>query len=119
MVFLSIQPISCILLWAAGVATVLIIIFNAYAMGIAAKHVFSGSGAPINMANAVINSIQATSQFLFGMFLVTTLFVLIIEKVITSEVGIPVVTSVIGFLLGRTITAPETRRSRSNDKTGS
>lgn len=110
---LSIQPMSNVLLWAAGVATFLIIVYNTFAIWIAAKNVFKGSGAPISMAQAVINSIQSTSQFLFGVFIVTILFVLITEKTITSEVGIPVVTSVIGFLLGRTITVPESRKSKA------
>lgn len=76
--------------------------FNLYVMDIGSKKVFGGSGSPISMAQAILNSIQATSQFLFGIFIVALLSILIVEKVIEPNVGIPVITSVVGFLLGRT-----------------
>jgi hypothetical protein len=70
-------------------------------MNIAKNKIFPGSGTPISMAQVVLNSIQATSQFLFGLFVVGLLTILIIEKTVTPEVGIPIITSVIGFLLGK------------------
>lgn len=102
MILLALNPVSNIILLSTGIIILLIIIYNFYVMYIASKKVFPGSGAPISMAQTILNSIQATSQFLFGMFIVSILFVLVIEKTITAEVGIPIVTSVIGFLLGRT-----------------
>jgi hypothetical protein len=106
MILLSISPVSNVILCSTGIIVLLIIIYNFYVMNIAGKKIFPGAGTPISMAQTVLNSIQATSQFLFGLFIVSILFVLIIEKTIASEVGIPIVTSVVGFLLGRTQRKP-------------
>jgi len=99
---MSIQPISCVVIISTGAVIILLLAYNFYVMSIGNKNIFPGSGAPVSMAQTILNSIQATSQFLFGIFVVNLLLVMIIEKVVTSEVGIPIITSVIGFLLGRT-----------------
>jgi hypothetical protein len=106
MTLINILPASTLVLTSTGIIVLLIIGYNFWGLHIAAKHVFPGSGTPISMAQMILNSIQATSQFLFGIFIVAILFVLIIEKIISSEVGIPIVTSVVGFLLGRTQRKP-------------
>ncbi|MCR6722080.1 MAG: hypothetical protein NVV59_17740 [Chitinophagaceae bacterium] len=108
MILLSIKPVSGAILISTAVIVGLIIIYNFWVMWIASKNIFPGAGAPISMAQTVLNSIQATSQFLFGIFIVAVLLVLIIEEIVTAEVGIPVITSVVGFLLGRT-------QKKSND----
>lgn len=99
---MNLQPASCAVLISTAVLMLLILGFNIYVMNIGSKKIFGGSGSPISMAQAILNSIQATSQFLFGIFIVALLAILIIEKVVDSNVGIPVITSVVGFLLGRT-----------------
>ncbi|HEY8690321.1 MAG TPA: hypothetical protein VIM07_13880, partial [Chitinophagaceae bacterium] len=99
---MKLQAVSWVVLIATGIIMLLIIVFNFYVMNIGSKKVFEGSGTPISMAQAILNSIQATSQFLFGIYIVSVLFILIIEETISSEVGIPIITSVVGFLLGRT-----------------
>lgn len=102
------NPVSSAILIASAVIVGLIILYNFWVMWIASKNIFPGSGTPISMAQTVLNSIQATSQFLFGLFVVSVLLVLIIENIIKSEVGVPIITSVVGFLLGRT-------QKKSND----
>jgi hypothetical protein len=102
MILLSIKPASNAILIASAVIVGLIIIYNFWVMWIASEKIFPNSGTPISMAQTVLNSIQATSQFLFGLFVVTVFLVLTIEDVVKSDVGIPVITSVVGFLLGRT-----------------
>jgi Flp pilus assembly protein protease CpaA len=99
---MPLQSVSWVVIYATLIIMLLIVGFNFYVMDIGSKKIFAGSGAPINMAKAILNSIQATSQFLFGIFIVSLLFVLIIEKTITQDVGIPIITSIVGFLLGRT-----------------
>jgi len=72
-----------------------------YVMSISSKKIFLGSGKPISMAKMVLSSIQITSQILFGILIIGILSVMLIEGKITSDAGLPVISGIVGYLLGK------------------
>ena len=70
-------------------------------MKLTGDKIFTGSGAPISMAKMVLSSIQITSQILFGILAISILCVMILEDKIKSEAGLPVISGIVGYLLGK------------------
>lgn len=67
----------------------------------ASKNIFSGSGAPVDMAKILLQSFVATGQVITGLAIATIIAILISNNVISSEVGIAVIASIVGYLIGR------------------
>lgn len=90
----------CILI--TTIAFILIVIFYVWrVMKLTGEKIFTGSGAPISMAKMVLSSIQITSQILFGILAIGILCVMILEDKIRSDAGLPVISAIIGYLLGK------------------
>ena len=81
-----------------------IIVFAAIyvaALYLASKNIFSGSGAPINMANVLLQSLMAAGQIIAGIAILAIITILIVIGKITSEVGLPIIAALTGYLVGR------------------
>ena len=70
-------------------------------MNISSKSIFPGSGSPVSMAKIVLSSIHLTAQILFGILVIGILCVMIMEGKIESNAGLPIVSGVVGYLLGK------------------
>ncbi|MEP1779744.1 hypothetical protein [Reichenbachiella sp.] len=83
------------------VITLGIIIFGMYSLNVGGKKIFEGSGSPISMAQMLLSSIHITSQILLGVLIVTVISLLIANEIITEEAGLPVLSVISGYLLGK------------------
>ena len=68
---------------------------------LASKSIFPNSGAPINMANVLLQSILAAGQIIAGLAILAVITVLIVREFISSEVGLPIIAAITGYLVGR------------------
>lgn len=95
------MDIVFIILIIFGVVCLGIIGFGAYTINTGADSVFKGSGSPISMAQMLLSSIHITSQILLGVLIVTIISLLIAKKIISEEAGLPVLSVISGYLLGK------------------
>lgn len=72
-----IMDIMNIILIISGVAIGVFVIIYIIALLLASKSIFHGSGAPIDMANVVLQSILAAGQIIVGIAILTIITVLI------------------------------------------
>lgn len=94
-----------------GITTFVLVIFTATvvvfgvvysgALHVASKNIFSGSGAPINMANVLLRSIIAAGQIIAGIAILAVISALIASDKIASEVGLPIIAALTGYLVGK------------------
>ncbi len=91
-----------VVLLVAGVVCVLIITIYIAALRVARSSIFPGSGSPKSMAQTLLSSIHVVSQHLLGAMVITLICVLMVEKTITSEAGLPLLSAVAGYLLAKT-----------------
>jgi len=84
-----------------GEAIVLFVIVYIITLFLAHKSIFPGSGAPIEMANIVLQSILAAGQIIAGITILSIIVILIITNKISSEVGLPIIAAITGYLVGR------------------
>jgi len=92
---------TTVVLIVAGSCSLLIISFGFYSLFVAKDKIFSGSGKPDKMASMVLESIYLMAKNLVGVFVITTILILMCEKLISNEQGLPIVTLVVGYLLGK------------------
>ncbi len=95
------QTSTTVTLILSGISTLLIFCYGLYTLCISRKTIFPGSGQPHKMAAMVLEACYLMAKYLVGIFIVTAIIVLICEKVITTEQGLPAVTLIIGYLLGK------------------
>lgn len=67
----------------------------------ASKEIWHGSGDPLSMSQMLLASLYANGQILFGIFALSMLFLLIKNKLISSEAGLPIFSALSAYLLGR------------------
>jgi len=84
-----------------SIAIVVFAIVYIVALFFASKNIFSGSGNPINMANVLLQSILAAGQIIAGLAILAIITFLIVAKYISSEVGLPIIAAITGYLVGR------------------
>ncbi len=83
------------------IAVVIFAVVYVVALNQASKSIFPNSGAPVNMANVLLQSILAAGQIIAGLAILAVITVLMIEKFISSEVGLPIIAAITGYLVGR------------------
>lgn len=81
---------------------ILIAVIYIAAICVGKKSIFGGSGRPVSMAQTLLSSIQVIQQNLFGILALIILSLLIINEIITSDAGLPIISGIIGYLLGKT-----------------
>lgn len=84
-----------------GVAIGIFAILYALALYWASKKIFSGSGAPVDMANVLLRSIMTAGQIIAGMAILAIITILMVSNKISSEVGLPIIAVLTGYLVGR------------------
>lgn len=82
-------------------ASVFIIGFGIVSLYIGEKSIFRGSGIPVSMAQMLLSSVHITSQHLLGVLIIVTLSLLMAHGVLTTEAGLPLLSAVVGYLLGK------------------
>ena len=95
------NTLTILVLISAGSISLLIISFGFYSLFISKDRIFPGSGKPEKMASMVLESIYLMAKNLVGVFIITTILMLMSEKLISNEQGLPIVTLVVGYLLGK------------------
>lgn len=80
---------------------VIIIIYSIFIMRLSARNIFQGSGKPISMAKIVLSSIHITAQILFGILVIGIISIMIVENKVESQAGLPIISGIIGYLLGK------------------
>jgi len=92
---------TIIILIISGICNLLIISFGFYSLYISKENIFKGSGKPEKMALMVLESIYLMAKNLAGIFIITSILIIMSEKLISNEQGLPIVTLVVGYLLGK------------------
>jgi len=92
---------TIVILVITGICNFLIILFGFYSLYVSKKSIFQGSGKPEKMASMVLDSIYLMAKNLVGVFIITAILILMSENLITNDQGLPVVTLVVGYLLGK------------------
>lgn len=102
-----------------GVTCIGIIGFGVYSLAVGAKRIFEGSGSPIAMAQMLLGSIHVTSQILLGLLIISIISLLISAKIVDAASGLPVLSVVSGYLLGKSFkdvsSTPSKKGSRSSN----
>ena len=92
---------TTVILIAAGSCCLLIIFFGIYSLYVSKENIFTGSGKPEKMASMVLESIYLMAKNLVGIFIISAILILMSEKLISNDQGLPIVTLVVGYLLGK------------------
>jgi hypothetical protein len=92
---------TSVILTAAFIFTIFIIGFAVYSIYVSKKDIFHGSGKPEKMASMVLESIYLMAKNIVGIFIVTTIMISMSEKLLSIEQGLPIVSLVVGYLLGK------------------
>jgi len=71
----------------------------------ATKSIFHGSGHPVDMANIAFKSVMKISQIIVGMVVISVITLLMVSSKISNEVGLPIITTIVGYLLGKETTS--------------
>ncbi len=95
------DTISWIVIVGGLVISALVVIFGIISLRVGERSVFHGSGVPAKMAQMILSSVHITSQVLFSVFLIDMLILLMIQKVITTDAGLPLLSAVTGYILGK------------------
>lgn len=83
------------------VAGALIVGIYCASIYVAYKSIFPESGRPISMSQALLSSLHMAGQILFGILAIVILAGLISVNTITSESGLPILSAIIAYLLGK------------------
>ena len=84
-----------------SVAIGIFFILYAIALYLASEKIFSGSGVPITMANILLRSIMTAGQIIVGIAILTVITILIVSNKISSDTGLPIISILTGYLVGR------------------
>lgn len=101
LILLNLHPFSLVIIGGYFLFFFAILLTNILGLLVGKEKIFGGSGVPGLMAKAINNLSLLNSQFLFGSLIASLILIGITEKVIESNVGIPIITSIIGFLIGK------------------
>ncbi|MEM6813663.1 MAG: hypothetical protein AAF600_04645 [Bacteroidota bacterium] len=110
---------NCIILIIFGSISLGIVGFGMYSIKVGSSSIFKGSGSPISMAQMLLSSIHITSQILLGVLIITIISLLIANQIISEESGLPVLSVISGYLLGKNFKdvsfSPAKKKRNGND----
>jgi hypothetical protein len=95
------DTLSWVIIAGGVLASFFIIGFGIFSLYIGEKSIFPGSGIPASMAQMLLSSVHITSQHLLGALIIVILSLLMAHQVLTTEAGLPLLSAVIGYLLGK------------------
>lgn len=85
-----------------GIAiSILIVVVYVVLLVIAMKSIFANSGSPISMSQALLSSFHVLGQIFFGILAVIIIAVLMENKVVSSDAGLPIFSAIVAYLLGK------------------
>lgn len=91
---------SWIAIFLSLLASSLVLGYGLQTLKVSNKNIFPGSGAPHKMASMILSSTYLMAKYLVGIFIIASILILLGEKVISTEQGLPVLTLIVGYLLG-------------------
>lgn len=68
------------------------------------KEIFPNSGMPDIMGKILLASGYTFFQFMTGLLIIGIVVILIYKQILKTDVGIPIITTIAGYLLGRVFT---------------
>jgi hypothetical protein len=89
------------ILIAAAVIVLLMVINFMCSLQVAQKDIFRGSGAPISMAQTLLSLMHFAAQHFLAVLIIVILGILISTKIIESQAGLPILSAVAGYCLGK------------------
>lgn len=92
---------TTLILIVGGAIILVMIAIYVFAILVGNKSIFPGSGSPISMAQTLLSSIHVTIQHLLGALIIILICLLMVEDIITSEAGLPLLSAVSGYLLAK------------------
>jgi len=95
------DPMSWVMIIGGAVVIGSVVFFGAFSLRVAEKSVFHASGVPAKMAQMILSSVHITSQVIFGIFVIVILILLMLKETITTDAGLPLVSAVAGYILGK------------------
>ena len=102
-----------------GIICLLMITIYITAIVVGKKSIFPGSGSPISMAQTLLSLIHVISQYFLGVLIIILICILMVNKVVTSEAGLPLLSAVAGYLLAKTfkdVNISPSKKSKPTDK---
>ena len=99
--------ISICILISASILSMAIIIKNTIIFFIANDNIFPYSGMPVQMLNKLYEALLLSSQAILAVIFVTIIAVLIAERIVESQAGLPIISAIIGYTVAKDV---------SNDK---
>lgn len=118
---LIMEKTTCIILMMFVITCVGIIGFGVYSLRVGSRNIFQGSGSPIAMAQMLLSSIHVTAQILLGLLIISIITILIANETIEVQSGLPVLSVISGYLLGKSfkdISNTPTRKESKTEKSG-
>lgn len=95
------ETLSWVIVVGGILASAFIIGFGIFSLQIGERSVFHGSGVPASMAQMLLSSVHITSQHLLGVLIIVVLTLLMVHRVLNTEAGLPLLSAVVGYLLGK------------------
>lgn len=99
--------ISICIVVITSILALAIIIKNAIALFIANDNIFPYSGMPVQMLNKLYEALLLNSQTMLALAFVTIIAVLITEKKIESQAGLPIISIIIGYTVAKDLSKEE------------
>ncbi len=112
------NTLSWSIIISGGVISLFVIGFGIFTIWAAKESIFHGSGAPISMSKMLLSSVHITSQHLLGILIIVILSLLIANQILETNAGLPVLSAIAGYLLGKTfkdVTFTPSKKSSTED----
>ena len=86
-----------------GGASVLVVLLiqSLFSIYLTAKYVWKDGDVPLSKTKLLLTYLQSIAQILFGFFVVFVISLLISNKAINSEAGLPVMSAFVAYVLGK------------------
>lgn len=94
-------PFLAIVLGTGSLASLLIFLTACWALCVAKKSIFPGSGAPVSMAEVLLSSIHLIGQQLVAVFVIVIIAILMCCGLIDRQAGLPIISAVAGYCLAK------------------
>ena len=90
-----------LILIVGAVASILILANATWSLHVARSDIFRGSGVPVSMAQVLLSSMYLVAQQLVAVLLIVTIEILIVSGDIENNAGLPIISAVVGYALGK------------------
>jgi len=95
------NDVSNLIYWLAIIGLGYVAVMSLYAVYMASISLYPGSGDPRSMAQNLWKMVTSQSQIVFGVFSLSVLILVMIETDVSADVIIPLIGTLIGYIMGR------------------